>query len=86
MTALIIPNSDSSDNEGELAKFKINSEKLLAKYITAIIKEENYCSKADTPKPQLHESDPEDLERFLRQLENMWALEAHKYKIDIIKI
>lgn len=38
--------------------------------------------------PKLHpyKGDPENLKRFLRQLENMWALEAHRYKIDITKI
>jgi hypothetical protein len=42
--------------------------------------------RADAPKPQGYKGDPEDLERFIRQLENVWALESHKYKSDITKI
>ena len=42
--------------------------------------------KADVPKPQLYKGDPEDLERFIRQLKNIWVLESHKYKQDITKI
>ena len=78
--------SDPSDNEGELPKVKITSEQLLAKYIIAIIKDQKHCDKADAPKPQPYKGDPEDLERFLRELENVWALEAHRYKKDITKI
>ena len=38
------------------------------------------------PPPQPYKDDPEDLERFIRQLENVWVLESHKYKKDITKI
>ena len=60
--------------------------KLLEKYITAIIKDHKNRDKVEAPKPQPYKGDPEDLERFLRQLENVWALEPHKYKKDITKI
>ena len=78
--------SDPSDNEGELPKVKIKSEKLLAKYISAMIKDLKHRDKADVPQAQPYKGDPEDLERFLRQLENVWALEAHRYKKDITQI
>ena len=42
--------------------------------------------KADGPKPQPYKGDPEDFERFIRQLENVWVLESHRYKKDITKI
>ena len=58
--------SDPSDNEGELPKVKITSEKLLAKYISTMIRDQKLGDKADAPKPQLYKGDPEDLERFLR--------------------
>ena len=38
------------------------------------------------PKPQPYKGNLEDVKRFLRQLENVWALEAHRYKKDITKI
>ena len=65
---------------------KITSEKLLAKYISAMIKDQKHRDKADALKPQPYKGDPEDLEKFLRQLENVWVLEAHRYKKDITKI
>ena len=58
--------SDPSDNEGELPKVKIISEKLLAKYISAMIRNQEHRNKADAPKPQPYKCDPKDLERFLR--------------------
>ena len=51
-----------------------------------MIKDQKHRDKADVPKPQPYERDPKDLERFLRQLENVWALEPHKFKKDITKI
>ena len=81
--------SDDSDRDpvvGQPPKEKITSEKLLEKYITAIIKDHKNRDKVEAPKPQPYKGDPEDLERFLRQLENVWALEPHKYKKDITKI
>ena len=51
-----------------------------------MIRDQKHRDKPDAPKPQPYKGDPEDLERFLRQLENMWALEAHRYKKDITKI
>ena len=77
---------DPSDNEGELPKVMITSEKLLVKYLSAMIKDQKHRDKADAPKPQPYKGDPEDLERFLRQLENVWDHEAHRYKKDITKI
>ena len=78
--------SDSDPDVGQPPKKKITSEKLLEKYITAIIKDHKSRDKVEAPKPQPYKGDPEDLERFLRQLENVWALEPHKYKKDITKI
>ena len=71
---------------GQPPKKKITSEKLVEKYITAIIKDHKTRDKVEAPKPQPYKGDPEDLERFLRQLENLWALEPHKYKKDTTKI
>ena len=51
-----------------------------------MIKDQKHRDKADMPKPQPYKCDPEDLERFLSQLDNMWALEVHRYKKDITKI
>ena len=42
--------------------------------------------KVDVPTPQLYKGNPEDLERFISQLQNVWALQVHKYKNDITKI
>ena len=71
---------------GQPTKKKITSEKLLEKYITAIIKDHKRRDKVKAPKPQPYKGDPEDLEGFLRQPENVWALEPQKYKKDITKI
>ena len=38
------------------------------------------------PQPSLFKGDPEDLERFLRQLENVFALEHRTFQEDIRKI
>ena len=38
------------------------------------------------PQPSLFKGDPEDLQRFLRQLENMFALEHRTLQQDIRKI
>ena len=78
--------SHSNDNEGELPKVKITSEKLLAKYSSAMIRFQKHQDKAEAPKPPPYKGDHEDLERFLRQLENVWALETHRYNKDITKI
>ena len=63
--------SDPSDNKGELPKVKIALENLLAKHISAMIKDQRHQDKADIPKPQTYKGDLEDLERFLGQLENV---------------
>ena len=34
----------------------------------------------DAPKRQPYKGDSEDLERIIRQLEKVWALEVHKYQ------
>ena len=71
---------------GQPPKKKINAEKLLEKYIAAIIQDHKRGDKVAVPKPRPYKDDREDLERFLRQIENVWALEPHKYKEDITKI
>ena len=81
--------SDESDRDpdvGQLSKTKTTSEKLLAKYMDAIIKDHKTGDKVEAPKLQPYKGDLEDLERFLNQLENVWALESHKYTKDITKI
>ena len=78
--------SDPSDNEGELPKKKLTSNQLLHKYVKAIIADQKKRDKADVSKSQPYKGDPEDIERFIRQLENVWVLESHKYKKDITKI
>ena len=83
---------DSSDDSGsdpevgKPPKKKVPSQKLLQKYIDAMIKDHKRRDKCEAPKPQPYKADPEDLERFLRQLENVWALEPHQYRKDITKI
>jgi len=42
--------------------------------------------KPEAPKPKPYKRDPEDLERFIRSLENVWAIEKHKYEDDLTKI
>ena len=54
--------------------------------MNAIISDQKRRDKADTPKPQPYKGDPEDPERFIRQLENMWVLKSQKYKKNITKI
>jgi hypothetical protein len=62
----------------------ISSKKLIEKYILATLKDKK--DRVRAPNPQPYKGDPEDLERFIRQLENVWALEPRKYKKDITKI
>ena len=38
------------------------------------------------PKLKAYKGDLEDLERFIQSLENVWAIEKHKYKDDLTKI
>ena len=64
----------------------MTSNQLLHKYVKAMITDQKRRDKADAPKPQPYKGDPEDRERFIRQLENVWVLESHKYKKDITKI
>ena len=78
--------SDPSDNKGELPKKKLTSNQLLHKSVKAMISDQKRRDKVDAPKPQPYKGDPEDLERFIRQLENVWVLESHRYKEDITKI
>ena len=56
------------------------------KYISGMIRDQEHRDKADTPKLQPYKGDPDDLERFLRQLNNVWALEALGDKKDITTI
>ena len=51
-----------------------------------MIADQKRRDKADAPKPQPYKGDPEDLERFIRRLENVCVLESHRYKKDITKI
>ena len=48
-----------------------------------MIADQKRKDKADAPKPQPYKGDPEDLERFIRKLENVWVVESHKYNKDI---
>ena len=56
------------------------------KYVNGMAQDYKRRDKADAPKPQPYKGDPKDLERFIRQLENVWALKGHKYKKNINKI
>ena len=78
--------SDTSDNAGELPKKKLTSNPLLHKYVKAMIADQKRRDKADTSEPQTYKSDPEDLERFIRQLKNMLVLQSHKYQKHITMI
>jgi len=78
--------SDSDSSKEERPKKKLTTQQLLVKYVTAMVKDQKKKDKAQAPKPQPYKGDPEDLERFIRQLENVWALESHRYKKDITKI
>lgn len=71
---------------GQPAKKTITCKELLEKYITTIIDNCKWRDKVEAFKPQPYKGDPEELERFISQLENVWALEPHKYKKDITKI
>ena len=42
--------------------------------------------KPEASKPKAYKGDPEDLKRFIHSLENMWAINKHKYKNDLTKI
>ena len=52
----------------------------------AMIDDQNRRDKVDAPEPQPYKGDLEDLEWFIRQLENVWVLASHQYKKDITKI
>ena len=78
--------SNSDPEVGKPPKEKATSEKLLEKYIDAMIRNHKGRDKVEAPKPEPYKGYPVDLERFLRQLENVWVLEPHKYKKDITKI
>jgi hypothetical protein len=49
-------------------------------------KDDEPISTGKSPDPQSFDGNPEELERFLRQLRNMFALERRHYKQDIDKI
>ena len=51
-----------------------------------MIRDQKHRDKANAPEPLPYKADPEDFERFLRQLEDLRALEAHRYKKDITKL
>ena len=78
--------SDPSDNKRELPKKKLSSNQLLHKYVKARIYDQQRGDQANAPKWQPYKGDPEDLERFIRQLENVWVLESDRYKKGITKI
>ena len=58
--------SDSDPDVGQPPKRKITCDKLLEKYMDAIIKDHKRGDKVEAPKPQPYEGDLEDLERFLK--------------------
>jgi len=39
--------------------------------------------KSQAAKPKTYKGDPEDLERDIHSLENVWPIEKHKYKNDL---
>ena len=78
--------SSPGDNGGELLKVKITLDKLLGKYMCMIMKDQEYLEMLDTSKPESYKGDPEDLERFLRWSENVWALECHRCKKEITRM
>ena len=78
--------NDPSDYEEEVPKKQLPSNYLLHKYVKAMISYQKRRDKVYTPKLQPYKVDPENLERFIKQLENVWVLECHKYKKDITKI
>jgi hypothetical protein len=49
-------------------------------------KDDEPTSTGKSPDPQSFDGNPEELERFLRQLSNKFALERRHYKQDIDKI
>ena len=51
-----------------------------------MIPDQKRRDKADAPKLPPYKDDPEALETFIRQLENVSVLESPKYKKDITKI
>ena len=63
--------SDLSENEEQLPKTKLTSNQLLHKYVKAMIADQKRKDKADAPKPQPYKGDPEDLEKFIKELENV---------------
>lgn len=75
--------SSPVDNGGELLKVKITLDKLLAKYMSTIMKDQEDLEMLNTSKPESYKGDPKDLERFLRYSENVWALEGHRCKKQI---
>ena len=77
---------DASNNSGDLPKKKITIEDMLHKDVQVIARDYRRRDKADMHKPQPYNGDLKDLKRFIRELKNVLALEAHKYKADITKI
>ena len=53
--------SDSNPEVGQLPKKKLSSEKLLEKYITAMIRDHKRRDKVEAPKPQPYKGDPKAL-------------------------
>jgi len=76
--------SGSSDKEAKGSRsLKTSKDKLFAALLCSL-----KCEKPrpEAPKLKTYKGDPEDLERFIQSLENVWAIEKRKYKDNLIKI
>ena len=51
-----------------------------------MIDDQKRRDKADTTEPQPYKGNPEDLERFIGWLDNVWVSKSNQYKKDITKI
>lgn len=75
---------DKPHSEDEEEEAGGDSDEVLKKVLIKFLQRGQ--AQPETPKPQPFKGDPEDLERFLRQLENVWAIEKVRYRQDIVKI
>src|SRR5258708_5827239 len=71
-----------------LLPFNENQTRLLFKAVRVLLKKSTITEERSVkaPQPSPFKGDPEDLERFLQQLENIFALENRTFKEDIRKI
>jgi len=76
--------SGSSDKGAKGSRsLKTSEDKLLAALLRSLKREK---PRPEAPKPKAYKGDPKDLERFIRSLDNVWAIEKRKYKDDLTKI